>query len=297
MSIQLVLNALKTLKSDDYRVLNAIELGMRRHEFVPVDWIARFVDADIERVEGNLRRLNKLGLVQRCLGNYTGYVLTFRGYDCLALHVFKKRNLVKGIGLTPIGVGKEADVYPAVTPGGRKIVLKFHRAGRTSFRRTRRTRAYVGDRHHISWLYQSRLAAKSEYEALSILFPRRVRVPQPIDWNRHVVAVEYVDGVELFKAPLRDPEHVMNAILQNLMLSWRAGVVHGDLSEYNILIVGEADPVLFDWPQWIPSSHPMASFYLRRDVVNILKFFKRKYGLSLDPEKLADKLLLEWNTP
>jgi len=290
-----VLEALKKLNREDLRVLNVIELGMTRHLFVPFDEIVKATGFDAERVEIITRKLNMLGLIQRNIEGYVGYILTSRGYDCLALNVLKKRGLIEKIGASPIGVGKESDVYPAITSGGKLVVLKFHRVGRISFRKTRRTRVYIGDRRHISWLYQSRLAARNEYEALKKLYPNKVRVPQPIDWNRHIVVTEYIEGVELFKASyLNDPHNVIEDILENVLKAWKAGVVHGDLSEYNILISEDEKPILFDWPQWIPSTHPMASYYLKRDMVTILKFFKRKYHLKINTEEEAGKLLLEW---
>jgi RIO kinase 2 len=71
--------------------------------------------------------------------------------------------------------------------------------------------------------------------------------------------------------------------------AYSAGVVHGDLSEYNVLVV-EDTPVLFDWPQWVSSSHPSALYYLKRDLLNILKFFKRKYSLDYDLESFLERV-------
>jgi RIO kinase 1 len=50
--------------------------------------------------------------------------------------------------------------------------------------------------------------------------------------------------------------------------------VHGDLSEYNIMM-WNGKPVIFDMAQAVPTSHPMAEFFLRRDIANVNRFFKR----------------------
>jgi RIO kinase 2 len=59
------------------------------------------------------------------------------------------------------------------------------------------------------------------------------------------------------------------------------GVIHADLSEFNVMIDGR-DVVLIDWPQWIDPDHPNADQVLARDVENILRYFSRKYGIDAD---------------
>lgn len=286
-----VLDALKALTPEDLRVLGTVERRMARYLYVPVEEIAKFSGLELDKVVLVTKKLNSLGLLKRRLGSYAGFILTSRGYDCLALNALAKRGVLEVIGASPIGRGKESDVYPAKTPAGRLVAAKFHRVGRTSFRQTRRLRAYVGERSHISWLYQSRLAAKSEFEALRILHKARVAVPEPIDWNRHVVVCSYVEGVELSTCPpLDDPLAFRDLLLEEVAGAYRAGVVHGDLSEYNVLVAG-GKPVLFDWPQWISSSHSSAPSYLRRDVKNILKFFKRKYYLEYGLDEVLKRIL------
>jgi RIO kinase 1 len=54
----------------------------------------------------------------------------------------------------------------------------------------------------------------------------------------------------------------------------KADLVHGDLSEYNIMM-WKGKPVIFDVSQAVPTSHPMAEFLLRRDLENVSKFFSR----------------------
>jgi len=54
----------------------------------------------------------------------------------------------------------------------------------------------------------------------------------------------------------------------------KADLVHGDLSEYNIMI-WKRKPVIFDVSQAVPTSHPMAEELLRRDLGNLNRFFSR----------------------
>ena len=257
MSIKLVIDAISKLRDKDYRVLNAVERGMASHMYVPMEVISKLSGIELKEIGSVLKRLNTMGLVQRKKGAYTGFILTSRGYDCLALRVLRLRGVLELISASPIGVG------------------------RISFRQTRRVRSYIGERRHISWLYQSRLAAKNEYEALQVLNPAGVSVPQPIDWNRHIVVTEYYEGTELFKVPdLENPMEVKNKIIREVLKAYENGIIHGDLSEYNILVNYEGNIVIFDWPQWISSSHPSALMYLKRDLKNIINFFMRKYHIK-----------------
>lgn len=262
---------------------------MINHEYVDIELIASVSGLDKGLVESILKKLNKLGLVQRYRGSFTGYILTSRGYDCLALNTLVKRGVIEAVSEAPIGEGKESEVYLGKTPGNRIVALKVHRAGRTSFKGARRVRGYVGDKRHISWLYLSRLAARNEYEALRILWSNKVSVPEPINWNRHIVVTGYVEGVELSEVPpLEDPLRVLHSIVEEIEKAYRAGVVHGDLNEFNILITREEKIVLLDWPQWVSNTHPNAIFYLRRDLENIVDFFIRKYRLKVEKTSLVD---------
>ncbi len=285
-----VVEALKSLREKEWRVLSVIEIGMARHEYVPLEFIARAARLTQDEVEIILRKLHKLGLIQRNVGPYVGYILVSRGYDALALRALVKRGVLESISADPIKVGKESDVYEGRTTSGEVVAVKFHRIGRTSFRQTRRLRTYVGDRRHISWLYESRLSATREYEALNLLYRYGVNVPRPIAHNRHVVVMELLEGVMLSEVPeLDDPEETLYKILDEVRKAYKdAQIVHGDLSEFNVLVVDRGKKVyLIDWPQWVSVIHPSAKYLLRRDVENLAKFFRRKYNLKVNPEELV----------
>jgi RIO kinase 2 len=104
-------------------------------------------------------------------------------------------------------------------------------------------------------------------------------VPLPIDLNRHVLVMSFIPGVDLVRATLEEPEAVLDDILENIREAYRLGIVHGDLSEFNVM-VDEGQCWLIDWPQWVETSHPNAGDLLARDIENILQYFKRKYGIE-----------------
>jgi RIO kinase 2 len=276
-SAEIAVGTLRCLESEDFRVLAVIELDMSRHRYVPEADISKLSGLTPKQVKYRLDRLSKFGLVYRWVGPYVGYVLSTAGYDCLAMNSLVKANLIEALG-KPLGVGKESDVYDALSPDGRRVAVKFHRLGRTSFRQTRRLRGYIAARRHISWLYQSRLAAEKEFEALKMVYPHGVSVPEPIGQNRHVVVMGFIEGVELYRvSEIQNAEEVLDEILENVRIAYqKARVIHADLSEFNVVLKPDFHILIIDWPQFVRTDHPNAEILLRRDVENILKFFKRK---------------------
>lgn len=288
-SAEIAVKTLGQLESEDFRVLAVIELDMSRHRYVPEDDISKLSGLPPKQVKYRLNRLSKFGLVYRWVGPYIGYVLSTVGYDCLAMNTLVKANLIEAFG-KPLGVGKESDVYDAISPGGKRVAVKFHRLGRVSFRQTRRLRGYIANRRHISWLYQSRLAAEREFEALKMVYPHGVSVPEPIGQNRHVVVMGFIEGVELYRVPeIQNAEEVLDEILVNVKRAYQqAKVIHADLSEFNVVLKPDSHILIIDWPQFVRTDHPNADMLLRRDVRNILKFFQRRSKIKRDINEVLE---------
>jgi RIO kinase 2 len=267
----------RKLEQEDFRVLQAIEIQMSRHEYVPESTIPGFANLSPQEVKYRLPRLRRL--IRRWKGFYTGYQLNSAGYDCLAINALVKANVLDAFGRL-LGVGKEADVYEALTPTKKRIAVKFHRLGRTSFRQTRRKRGYIVKRHHISWLYQSRLAAEMEYKALRLVYYYGISVPEPIIQNRHVVVMGIIEGVELVNCvEIQEPKEVLDEVLLNIQKTYLdAGIIHADLSEYNIILKPDLHVLIIDWPQFVKRDHPSANRLLRRDIEHVIRFFNRRFG-------------------
>jgi len=158
-SAENAVRVIRKLEQEDFRVLQVIEAAMGRYRYVPENTLPKLTKLTARELEYRLPRLSKFGLIERWVGAYNGYVLYTAGYDCLAINALVKIGILEAFG-KPLGIGKESDVYDALTPKNRQVAVKFHRLGRVSFRQTRRVRGYIAERHHISWLYQSRLAAE-----------------------------------------------------------------------------------------------------------------------------------------
>jgi len=272
----------RKLEPEDLQILQAIELQMKRYEHVPEDTIHGPANLPPQEVAYRLPNLAKKGLIQRWRGAYTGYSITTAGYDTLAINALVKANVIEAFG-TPLGVGKEADVYDALTPTGHQVAVKFHRIGRTSFKQTKRKRGYVtGYTYTPDWHHQSRIAAKKEYRALEILYPKGVAVPEPIKQNRHVLVMSMIEGAELYHYPeLPNPKAVLNEILANMRKAYqKAHIIHVDLSPYNIILQPNQHILIIDWPQHITTKNPNAQQLLKRDLQNVLRYFQRKHKLK-----------------
>ena len=285
-SADVAVKVFRTLENEDLRVLQVVETAMSRHEFVPREQIAKFTRFNLARdTDFRINRLSKLGLVYRMRGAYTGYTLNYAGYDCLAINALVRANVLEAFGKS-LGVGKEADVYDALNPKGERIAVKFQRLGRISFRQTIRKRSYT-TKHSASWLYQSRLAAEKEYQAQQLIYPYGVAVPEPISQNRHVLVMGMIEGAELAEyKEISKPEAVLKEILRNVRKAYRrAGVIHADLSEYNIILKPDGHILMIDWPQYVTKEHPNATELLTRDVDNVLLYFRRKHLLKIRLEE------------
>ncbi len=193
-SAEVAVKVFRELESEDFRILNIIESAMSKREFVPIEQIQKYAKLPMDRIQFTLGKLNKLGLIYRTKGAYVGYTLNYAGYDCLAINTLVKAGVIDSFGQI-LGVGKEADVYDALSSEGKRIAVKFHRLGRISFRQTRRKRGYV--REHSTWLFQSHMAAEKEFQAMQLVYKNGVSVPEPISHNRHVIAMGMIEGAEL----------------------------------------------------------------------------------------------------
>ncbi|MEM4590846.1 MAG: RIO1 family regulatory kinase/ATPase [Nitrososphaerota archaeon] len=273
----------------EFKVLENVEKLADQGRVSTPDLISKSLRLSVDYVAKVLEKLNGHGLVWSPAGRGREYMLNYKGLDLLALHSASRRGILTHIG-TKIGVGKEADVHLGLTGEGAPIAVRFYRIGRQSMVRHKRLRETSLEA--ANYLASSKAAAKREIEALRILYQRGVPVPAPIYRNRHMVVTSLIEGDEL--ARLRkhpEPEVLLREILGSVRAAMNAGVIHCDLSPYNILLAEDGRHVIIDWPQWVKPTHPNADAYLRRDVANLVSFFKRKLGVRVDMDELLEFVL------
>lgn len=280
-SAEVAAKVVRDLEPEEFKVLMALEGSLKGTESLTIDQISNKTKLHVDKARFSVGKLNQMELV---ISTSRGVSLVSAGLDALALKILADKDIVVGMGKS-IGVGKESDVFEAVTPDQRHIALKFFRIGRTSFRDVARKREFGKKLHH--WLLINMDAAKKEFHALKILKKAGVKVPEPFALLKHVIVMERIDGARLVQCEtLADPKSILQQILDNVKLAYRTGIISADLSEYNVLYDG-SDAWIIDWPQSVGIKHPNASMLLKRDVENMLKFFRRKYELKYS---LADAL-------
>ena len=117
-------------------------------------------------------------------------------------------------------------------------MLKFHRLGRTCFRKLKEKRDYHNRRHFCSWLYLSRIAALKEFSFLKALSARKFPVPKPIDVCRHTVVMGLIDGPTLCHLDaLERPGELFGKLMSIIVRLAGYGLIHGDFNEFNVMII------------------------------------------------------------
>jgi RIO kinase 2 len=155
--------------------------------------------------------------------------------------------------------------------------------GRTSFRAVKTKRDYLNQRKSASWTYLSRLAAIKEFAFMKALYDHGFPVPQPIDFNRHCIVMELLDGCPLSQVhEVGDVEALYSELMDLIVRFACHGLIHCDFNEFNILLSDEDVPIVIDFPQMVSISHKNAEKYFERDVQCIRTFFKKRFHYESD---------------
>ncbi|CAN7110513.1 unnamed protein product [Brassica rapa subsp. narinosa] len=283
--MKLDVNVLRYLSKDDFRVLTAVEMGMRNHEIVPSELVDRIAGLKHGGTYKVLKNLLKYKLLHHDRSKYDGFRLTYLGYDFLAIKTLVNRGVFTGVG-RQIGVGKESDIFEVAQEDGTILAMKLHRLGRTSFRAVKSKRDYLRHRSSFSWLYLSRLAALKEFAFMKALQEHDFPVPKAIDCNRHCVIMSLVQGYPMVQVKqLQNPETVFEKIIGIVVRLAEHGLIHCDFNEFNIMIDDEEKLTMIDFPQMVSVSHQNAQMYFDRDIECIFKFFRKRFNMTFQEDR------------
>jgi RIO kinase 1 len=207
-------------------------------------------------------------------------------------------NEVNGV----VSAGKEARVYWGKTKSGEDRAVKIYLTSSAEFKKG--MMMYIeGDYRFKNIKRDTRSListwAQKEFRNLDAADKVKVRVPKPIAVDRNIVIMEFIgkDGVSaprLKEIPPDDPAKTYRQLLTFMRrLYQKAELVHGDLSEYN-LMTWKGKLVMFDMSQSVPTSHPLAQELLNRDITNVNRFFSRQ-GLNVLANEEVYKQVTERN--
>jgi RIO kinase 1 len=191
----------------------------------------------------------------------------------------------------PISQGKEAVVFRASKKFGKGekfVAVKAFKLETTSFRRMQK---YLDERfgkNEPTLRGFVRKWAAKEFSNLQICERKGVKAPKPLALRDNVVAMQFL-GEKGYPSDLlkeyefesgEEAREMMKKVLENARSLFKAGLVHADLSEYNVM-VHKGEPFFIDFGQSVVLSHPNSREFLERDVSNIVNFFSGK-GIKAD---------------
>jgi RIO kinase 1 len=197
----------------------------------------------------------------------------------------------------PISTGKEANVYTALA-GDHEVAVKVYRINASDFKDMRgyldgdpRFEGIGSDKKKVvtAWV-------RKEFANLRRAQAAGVRVPDPIAVERNVLVMEYIAteagrAKRLNEVHIENPETAFEVVREYMRRLHDAGLVHGDLSEYNI-VFHEGQLVVIDMGQAVTVHHPNASDFLERDCENVASFFARQ-GMDVTGDDLYDYVTAE----
>lgn len=205
------------------------------------------------------------------------------GVDLLAVKVYRPRRFRS---LSNDAVYKQGRVL--LTDEGRAVKTTDHRIKRAVGKKS----AFGLQVAHTSWLMY-------EYTTLQRLYERRASVPRPWGATDNAILMGYC-GADRIAAPTLsevtpDPDEVLglyDEVFRNVALMLDLGLVHGDLSPYNILYwAGEV--TLIDFPQVVDAYRNGDAWSIfQRDIARVCAYFGR-HGVADDPDVVARDL---WET-
>lgn len=228
----------------------------------------------------------------------------FDEFTLKTLEVLKRKHYFDEFG-SAIKTGKEGDVYLAMSDPdlenkeGKRYAIKLFRMTSANFKkissyiqRDYRFKTIRGNTRKVILMW-----AQKEYRNLLKAYQAGVRVPYPYKQMNNVIVMDYISGGMLKDVVLENPEEFFDDLLEQLYLFRHdAQLIHGDLSEFNILVEDQL-PVIIDVGQamTIKNEDDFKEFYdlYVRDVERIVYYFTKRYQLKITLDDVLKRLDLE----
>jgi len=194
-----------------------------------------------------------------------------------------------------VRAGKEARVYYGVDTEGKPVAVKIYLTSASDFRK--RLGYIAGDRRFGKLPSGSRdtiyLWTRKEFKNLQMADSAGVRVPRPIAFHKNILVMEYI-GNPPEPAPTFAESEVDESdydwTFEAMGTLWKeARLVHADFSEFNVFKAGK-ERILFDMGSAVLTSHPQANEFLRRDVANMVRFFRKRAVSKEDADFWVEKI-------
>ena len=243
------------------------------------DRIARKRDREFEQFEERIKDADQFKVEQSVFDDAT----------LAALYKLVQDGYVEAFG-GPLSTGKEANVYHALGDD-REVAVKVYRINASNFRQMRdylegdpRFEGLGGKKKDVVLAW-----TKKELANLRRAKKAGVRVPEPLATERNVLVMEYIGNEDgrakrLGEVHIENPETAYGVMREYMRRLYSAGIVHGDLSEYNV-VFQDGQLVVIDLGQSVTVHHPNSRGFLERDCRNVATFFRRQ-GMAVDENEL-----------
>ncbi len=193
--------------------------------------------------------------------------------------------------------GKESLIFPADTPEGERVLVKIYMTRAGDFRDMRR---YLQGDKRFRGVGKDRRSVitewcRKEYRNLEKA-SNVVRCPEPIAVEKNILVMEFIGRdfrpfPKLRDVEIENPGTGYRNVVKGIERLWgQEELVHGDLSEYNILVTDSPELVWIDFSQGVHVSHPEAGELLERDVKTVSKHFE-KQGAETNPEEALEVII------
>jgi RIO kinase 1 len=253
------------------------------------------IDKKIERID---RDVDKLRIRNKEADDFKVRDEVFDELTLKVLYRLASSGLIQGLGGV-ISTGKEANVFHALGPDQRELAIKVYRIKTSDFKAMQ---DYILGDHRFAQVKKTKKDVvfawtKKEFRNLTRALNARVRVPEPIKYRDNVLVMEFMgkDGIAfpLLKNTINRVENIEQFCQTTIEFMKRlysdAGLVHADLSEYNILVDEQCTPIFIDMGQSVLVEHPHAQEFLRRDVGTMIKFFN-EHGVTASENALLREI-------
>jgi|SRR3989338_2595480 len=211
----------------------------------------------------------------------------FDEFTNLTLLKLISKGYIDGLEST-LYVGKEANIFTALREG-KRVIAKIYRLETCDFNRMYDYIKYDPRYQGLKKKKRKIIFSWVQREFRNLMKARQagVRVPMPITFLNNVLVIEFIGKDEI--APKlkdsipRNKKKFFNEIIDNMKKLYKDGLVHADLSSFNILNFNE-EPVFIDMSQATTTEDVRSREYLERDINNIITFFN-KLKIKINKEK------------
>ena len=235
--------------------------------------------------------INKIGLDRKTQDE------VFDKSTLLSLEKLISKGIINHIDF-PVSTGKEGNVFRAVTPQKKYVIIKIYRTSTSTFKHI--SKYITGDPRFEKFQKKNRneiisLWAQKEFINLEKLLSAGINAPKPIVKIKNILVMEYIGNYKKPASMMKDikldnPEEILLILIDYIKKMYHnIRLVHSDMSPYNILI-HKKKPYIIDLGQAVLIHHPNSNEFLRRDIHNIVNYFK-KYDIIADENKIFKDII------